>query len=87
MLLIAVLQMIAVLQTTVGQPFPTGTAALAKLRTGSAEGIELLASQAALIMNGTFEPVVTTEWIRQAMSGFVTPTLGEGYLGTAMTTP
>ena len=87
LLLIAVLQMVAVLQMTVGQSFPTGTAALAKLRTGYTEGIELLASQAALIMNGTFEPVVTTEWIRQVMSGFVTPTLGEGYLGTAMTTP
>lgn len=65
----------------------TGAAALAKFGIDDAEGISLRASQTALIMNGTFEPLVTTEWIRQAMSEFITPTLGEGYFGTAMNTP
>jgi hypothetical protein len=65
----------------------TGVAALAKFGIVDAEGISLRAFQTALIMNGTFEPVVTTEWIRQAMSEFVTPTLGERYFGTAMNTP
>jgi hypothetical protein len=47
----------------------------------------LLSEQVALIMNGTFEPVVTQAWIDQAMQELITPTLGPGYTGTAMTTP
>ena len=49
--------------------------------------VSLLASQVALIMNGTFEPLVKPEWIDHVIREVVTPTLGVGYLGTAMNTP
>ena len=49
--------------------------------------VSLLTSQVALIMNGTFEPRVTPEWIGHVISEVVTPTLGAGYLGAAMDTP
>jgi hypothetical protein len=64
-----------------------GTGVWSKLRIGYGEGVSLLASQTALIMNGTFEPVVTGEWISQVMRDLVTPSLGEGYTGAAMNTP
>ena len=47
----------------------------------------LLSAQTALIMNGTFEPVVTPNWIEQVMADFVTPVLGPGFSGDAMDTP
>jgi hypothetical protein len=43
--------------------------------------------QLALIMDGTFRPVITDNWIREVMDNLVTPTHGAGYTGTAMTTP
>ena len=43
--------------------------------------------QLALIMDATFQPVVTDNWIREVMDNLVTPTSGVGYTGTAMNTP
>lgn len=43
--------------------------------------------QLALIMDATFKPVVTDNWIREVMDNLVTPTSGAGYTGTAMNTP
>ena len=43
--------------------------------------------QLALIMDATFQPVVTDNWIREVMDNLVTPTSGAGYTGTAMNTP
>jgi hypothetical protein len=43
--------------------------------------------QLALIMDATFQPVVTDNWIREVMDNLVTPTSGSGYTGTAMNTP
>ena len=59
----------------------------ASLRGAVSHAVALLSEQVALIMNGTFEPVVTQAWIDQVMSNLITPTLGYGYTGTAMTTP
>jgi len=78
---------IAAILVVVAQVNPTATDARSTLQVGYSEGVSLLASQAALIMNGTFEPVITPEWISQVMQELVTPTRGEGYTGTAMTTP
>ena len=51
------------------------------------DNVSLLSSQVALIMNGTFEPLVTPDWIDHVIREVVTPALGAGYLGTAMNTP
>ena len=78
---------IAAIVVVVAQVSSTATDARSTLRIGYSEGVSLLASQAALIMNGTFEPVITPEWISQVMQELVTPIRGGGYVGTAMTTP
>lgn len=61
----------------------------ASITTGAeyADDVSLLTSQVALIMNGTFEPLVKPEWIDHVIREVVTPTLGAGYLGAAMNTP
>lgn len=69
------------------QAFPTAATTLTTPRTGSGDAVDLMATQTALIMNGTFEPVITPNWISEVMSELLTPTLGGGYVGTAMTTP
>jgi hypothetical protein len=57
------------------------------LRGAISRAVTLVSEQVALIMNGTFEPVVTQAWIDRVMTDLITPTLGYGYTGTAMTTP
>jgi len=59
----------------------------AGLRSAASGAIALLSEQVALVMNGTFEPVVTPTWIAQAMDNMVNPALGGGYIGEEMTTP
>jgi len=49
--------------------------------------VSLVSAQSALIMNGTYEPVVTAAWIDEVMSDLVAPSLGGGYTGEAMDTP
>ncbi|MEI7544241.1 MAG: PE-PPE domain-containing protein [Mycobacteriaceae bacterium] len=83
----AVMVWIAAIVVVVAQLSSTATDARSTVRIGYPDGVSLLASQTALIMNGTFEPVITPEWISQVMQELVTPTRGGGYLGTAMTTP
>lgn len=56
-------------------------------RSAISRAVTLLGEQLALIMNGTGEPVITAAWIDQVMDNLVTPVLGTGYTGTAMTTP
>ena len=56
-------------------------------RSAISRAVTLLSEQLALIMNGTGEPVITAAWIEQVMDNLVTPVLGPGYTGTAMTTP
>jgi hypothetical protein len=56
-------------------------------RLAVSRAVALLSDQLALIMDGTFQPVVTDNWIREVMDNLVTPTSGAGYTGTAMTTP
>lgn len=57
------------------------------VRLGLSCAINLVVEQTALIMAGTFVPVVTQPWIDQIMTNMVTPTLGSGYTGVAMNTP
>lgn len=87
----AVQFVVAVLTTVIvvmgAQAFPTAATILTTPRTGSGDGVDLMVTQTALIMNGTFEPVITPNWISQVMSELLTPILGGGYVGTAMTTP
>lgn len=83
----AVMVWLAAIVVVVAQMNSTATDARSTLRIGYPDGISLLASQAALIMNGTFAPVITPEWISQVMQELVAPTRGGGYVGTAMTTP
>ena len=78
---------IATTQVIVAPVGPTVTGAAEKVWFGYPDGITLLASQAALIMNGTFEPVVTADWISQVMQELINPVIGSGYDGTAMDTP
>jgi len=59
----------------------------ASLRSAASGAIALLSEQAALVMSGTFEPVVTPTWIAQVMENMVNPALGGGYIGEEMTTP
>jgi hypothetical protein len=59
----------------------------ASLRSAASGAIALLSEQVALVMNGTFEPVVTPTWIAQVMENMVNPALGAGYVGEEMTTP
>lgn len=83
----AVVLVMAVIPVLPAQGFPAATAAPATQRTASGDAMNLMSAQTALIMNGTFEPVITPNWISEVMSELLTPTLGEGYVGTAMTTP
>ena len=58
------------------------------VRSAMSRAVTLLSEQQlALIMDGTFQPVVTDNWIREVMDNLVTPTHGTGYTGTAMATP
>ena len=59
----------------------------ASLRSAASGAIALLSEQVALVMSGTFEPVVTPTWIAQVMENMVNPALGGGYIGEEMTTP
>lgn len=77
----------AVIVAMGAQGFPAAAAAPATPRTASGDAMDLMSAQTALIMNGTFEPVITPNWIIEVMSELLTPTLGEGYGGTPMTTP
>ena len=45
---------------------------------GHRGSVSPVSAQSALIMNGTFEPVVTAQWIDEVMSDLVAPTLGGG---------
>jgi hypothetical protein len=78
---------IATTQVIVAPVGPTGAGAAEKAWFGYPDGITLLASQVALIMNGTFEPVVTADWVSQVMQEFIHPVIGSGYDGTALDTP
>lgn len=51
------------------------------------DAVRLLATQTALIMNGTFFPYTSPAWVEQAMGAFIAPTLGEGYTGVGVDTP
>jgi len=53
----------------------------------ASSAIALLSEQVALVMSGTFEPVVTPTRIAQVMENMVNPALGGGYIGEEMTTP
>lgn len=77
----------AVIVVMGAQTFPASATILTTPRTASGDGMHLLAAQTALIMNGTFEPVITPDWISEVMSELLTPTLGEGYVGAPMATP
>ena len=84
--------MLAALTTTAvitGLAAVPGVAAwtTARIDTGGLDRVALAAEQTALVMNGTFEPVVTPEWISEVMTELVTPALGAGYTGEPMTTP
>jgi len=59
----------------------------ASLRSAASGAIALLSEQVALVMSGTFEPVVTPTWIAQVIENMVNPALGGGYTGEEMTTP
>ena len=87
LLAVAVIAATQVVAAQAVQMNPTTTGAAVTVRIEHTEGATLLASQAALIMNGTFEPIVTSEWISQVMQELVTPAIGMGYVGTAMDTP
>ena len=76
---------LAGLITVAGVEAATRTSA--SLRSAASGAIALLSEQAALVMNGTFEPVVTPTWIAQVMENMVNPALGGGYIGEEMTTP
>ena len=56
-------------------------------RFGARDAIRLLATQTALVMNGTFFPHTSPAWVEQAMAAFITPTRGEGYTGVGVDTP
>ena len=55
--------------------------------TGITAAVHVASTRAALIMNGTFEPVVTPQWITEVMDDLVTPVLGAGYTGEPVNTP
>jgi len=60
----------------------------AAAKSAISRAIDLLSEQQlALIMDATFQPVVTDNWIREVMDNLVTPTSGVGYTGIAMNTP
>ncbi len=83
--MLAVLTTTAVIAGLAGVP---GVAAWTTANIGADTALVSLAStQTALIMNGTFEPVVTPEWISEVMTELLTPALGAGYTGEPMDTP
>jgi hypothetical protein len=49
--------------------------------------VNLLATQAAITMNGTFTPDVTPEFMAAVTYNYIEPLLGFGYTGVPLTTP
>jgi hypothetical protein len=47
----------------------------------------LLATQAAILMNGTFTPDVTAEFAVEVMDAYINPLVGPGYTGVPLSTP
>jgi hypothetical protein len=53
----------------------------------SATPVNLLATQAALLMNGTFTPFVTPEFVELLLDAYIVPLAGSGYEPVPLTTP
>lgn len=57
-----------------------------RLRAGATNAFRLLATQTALIMQGTFYPFVSPAWVSQVMGAFVDP-VRDDFTGVALDTP
>ena len=57
-----------------------------RLRTSASDTVGLLATQTALIMQGTFFPFVSPAWVSEVMGAFIDP-VREDFTGSAVDTP
>lgn len=72
---------------TLGPAVLSPSTATAPVRAEYNAAVELVATQAAITMNGTFTPDVTPEFMAAVMDAYIVPLVGAGYTGVPLRTP